>query len=796
MLTSLLLLPLGLAPHFPGGLADIAEPRLIEHLGGLPAVTPVSVIVVMEDRMDLQALIDETSKLRKEARRELAMQRMQGHANASQVGLLALLDELEAEGRVSYRAMLWNVNAHRVTVEAGSLSRLASVPGVAYVRWDPIMGQEQLADVGPVALAGPLPQPAPPLAATPAALPYATSFESGSFDAAWDQVSLAGGAQAVVTSGFGPVPDGSFHALLDGTSGVNDGINLTMHLDLSGGTGAVMTFDLATLGDASSANDGLFIGPLGNPVKLVSFDSSSAYTTYTVDLALEAVTAGVPLSSDFLVHWRWNDDDVAPNEGFLLDDVDVQIAPLPTIPPESNIAGLQAPELWNLGIEGQGALILNIDSGANNTHPALKNAIWSNPGEIPGNGIDDDSNGKIDDTWGWDFFSNDNSPLDNGHGNNTSGIVVGDGTGNGGKRTGMAPGASMAVARISGEGDALEAYQYAIAIGADCITSSYSFKYPSNPDYHTLRQASEAELAAGVIHANSIGNQGDFLSSYPLPYNISSPGNNPGPWRHPQQVQSGGRSSVLGCAGVTEPGDALYTASGQGPSAWEDILPMKPSFPHPQNPGYWDYPYASGSMPGLLKPDMCTYTNVKTTSGSSSYMSSFGGTSAATPHLGGALCLMVSTNGHVPPRQISQALQETALDLGPAGKDLRFGAGKAQVFDAALKILGCVTAMPNEPVVTDTVDLDISGPAGSAWFLAIGFAPGTTVTGLGFDVDIAGATLYASGVHSGVPSTISVPLGGNPALAGIDAYLQLVTEDSAGPSGQWLTSVVERVSIQ
>ena len=793
MLTPLLLLSLGSGAHFPAAMADTLEPRLIEHLAELPAEGQVAVIVVMEERMDLQALIRETRVLGKGERRALAIERMRAHADASQAGLTLLLDELEAEGRVSYRAQLWNVNAHRVTLEAGSLERIAALPGVAYVRHDPVIPEEELRDAP---LAPPTPPAGPLLMATPAAIPYASSFESGGFDAAWDQASLGGGAQAVVTSSFGPASDGAFHVLMDGTTGILDGVNLTMHLDLSGGTGATMTFDLSALGDADGPSDGLFIGPIASATKVLDFSSSSSYQSYSVDLGLEAVLAGIPLDDDFQVHWRWADDGVAPAEGFLLDKVDVQVAPVPSIPPETNIQKLQAPEVWDLGIEGEGALILNIDSGSANTHPALDHAIWSNPGEIPGNGVDDDGNGKTDDTWGWDFFGNDNNPYDGGHGTNTAGIVVGDGTGNDGVRTGMAPGATMAVARISGEGDALEAYQYAIVIGANCITSSYSFKYPGNPDYHTLRQASEAELAAGIIHANSIGNQGNILSSYPIPYNISSPGNNPGPWRHPQQVQTGGLSSVMGCSGVTEPGDALYTSSGQGPSGWEDVKLSKPSYPHPQDPAYWDYSWAGGSQPGLLKPDMCTYTNVRTTSGSSSYTSSFGGTSAATPHLGGALCLMISANGHIPPRQISQALQETAMDLGPAGKDLRYGAGKVQVYDAVLEVLGCVTASPIEPAVSDTIDLDLSGPAGDAWFLAIGFAPGTTPTGLGFDLDIAGATLYASGVHGATPTTLSVTLSGNPALSGLDVYLQVVTNDTAGPSGQWLTSLVERVSIQ
>ena len=45
-----------------------------------------------------------------------------------------------------------------------------------------------------------------------------------------------------------------------------------------------------------------------------------------------------------------------------------------------------------------------IDSGVDTTHEDLKNILWHNPKEIPGNGIDDDGNGYIDDIHGWNFI--------------------------------------------------------------------------------------------------------------------------------------------------------------------------------------------------------------------------------------------------------------------------------------------------------------------------------------------------------------------------------------------------------
>src|SRR6266567_2493554 len=49
-------------------------------------------------------------------------------------------------------------------------------------------------------------------------------------------------------------------------------------------------------------------------------------------------------------------------------------------------------------------IVAVIDSGVDTTHEDLKPILWHNPGEIPGNGIDDDKNGYVDDVYGWNFI--------------------------------------------------------------------------------------------------------------------------------------------------------------------------------------------------------------------------------------------------------------------------------------------------------------------------------------------------------------------------------------------------------
>jgi subtilase family protein/fervidolysin-like protein len=140
-------------------------------------------------------------------------------------------------------------------------------------------------------------------------------------------------------------------------------------------------------------------------------------------------------------------------------------------------ADISAESAWNASVGDSAVLVGVIDSGVDYTHPDLAANIWTNPGEIPGNGIDDDGNGFVDDVHGWDFFNNDNDPMDDfGHGTHVAGIIGAVGDNNLGV-TGVAWKVSIVPLKFlssTGSGPtsaAIEAIEYATRMGVRILNN-------------------------------------------------------------------------------------------------------------------------------------------------------------------------------------------------------------------------------------------------------------------------------------------------------------------------------------
>ncbi|MBX7165735.1 MAG: S8 family serine peptidase [Pirellulales bacterium] len=166
---------------------------------------------------------------------------------------------------------------------------------------------------------------------------------------------------------------------------------------------------------------------------------------------------------------------------------------------------------WDI-TQGSASIIVAVtDDGVAISHADLNANIWTNPGEIPGNGLDDDGNSYVDDVHGWDFSSNDNDPNPVGsddHGTHVAGIIAAD-TDNGLGVAGTAGDVTLLPVRFYGSGAwtssvIAASYAYAIDNGARIISTSYNVDgFVGDP---TFEAALDYLYDHGGLHFNSSGN--------------------------------------------------------------------------------------------------------------------------------------------------------------------------------------------------------------------------------------------------------------------------------------------------
>jgi len=199
---------------------------------------------------------------------------------------------------------------------------------------------------------------------------------------------------------------------------------------------------------------------------------------------------------------------------------------------------------------GADVTVAIVDSGIDLGHPDLVPNLWTNPGEIPGNGIDDDGDGYVDDVHGYDFVDHDGDPQDeNGHGTHVAGIVAARG-GNGIGVAGVAWQARLMAVRVldsqaRGTTDTVAAgVRYAVDRGARIINLSLAGPTPTSD----LEGAIAYAQAHGVLVVAAAGNDGRDLATSPT-YPAAFP-----------------EDDVLGVAATGEDG-SLSPISDYGPGA-------------------------------------------------------------------------------------------------------------------------------------------------------------------------------------------------------------------------------------
>ncbi len=297
---------------------------------------------------------------------------------------------------------------------------------------------------------------------------------------------------------------------------------------------------------------------------------------------------------------------------------------------------IACPAAWDVS-SGSGVIVAVVDTGIDKNHPDITANVWTNSKEIPDNGIDDDGNGYIDDTEGWNFTDDTNNPVDDyGHGTHVAGTIAAQGN-NGTGIIGVAPNAKvMNVKALTKDGgyDSLIGYaiHYAADNGADVINCSFGGPGSSPP----LEEAIDYAYKLGAVVVVAAGNDaGADVRNY-------SPA---------------GFHNVITVAALDNAGQvAGFSNIGNGidvAAPGVDILSLR----------------ASGTTMGTPVNDYYTRAN---------------GTSMATPHVAGLAALILSRNLEFSIDQVRQIICTSADDLFTSGFDRESGFGQIN----ALKAVG------------------------------------------------------------------------------------------------------------
>ncbi|MCB0478392.1 MAG: S8 family serine peptidase [Crocinitomicaceae bacterium] len=312
---------------------------------------------------------------------------------------------------------------------------------------------------------------------------------------------------------------------------------------------------------------------------------------------------------------------------------------------------IQADLAWNISTGNSNVVVAVTDNAIQITHPDLNDAIWTNPGEIAGNGLDDDGNGYIDDVNGWDVGDDDNNPnpLNSGwdHGTHCAG-TIGAETNNG--------------------------------IGV----SSIGFGISIMPVKVTTNSASSSSVTNGydgIYYAALTG--ADVISCSWGGYGYSTTGQNLVNWAWNQG------SIVVGAAGndnynMDTGGNAHY------PSNYNNVVCVASSTTSDAKSSFSNY----GSAVDVTAPG----SNIRSTVPNNTY-AYMSGTSMATPLVSGLLGLMMSAQPGLPQQDYVDCLISSCDDISAQNPSYNgdLGGGRINAFQA----LNCVTAFSSNAPIAD-----------------------------------------------------------------------------------------------
>ena len=181
---------------------------------------------------------------------------------------------------------------------------------------------------------------------------------------------------------------------------------------------------------------------------------------------------------------------------------------------------------WDQTTGSSSVVVAIIDTGMDMAHPDLAANLYTNPGEVPGNGQDDDGNGLVDDVHGFDFANFDGDPTDdNGHGTHVAGTIgaVGNnaiGVAGVAWRVQLLPLKFLDGSGSGTTGDAIDCIDYAVDAGATAINASWG----GPQEALALRFAIAGANDAGVLFVTAAGNTSSNNDAFPnFPSNFDLP---------------------------------------------------------------------------------------------------------------------------------------------------------------------------------------------------------------------------------------------------------------------------------
>jgi len=181
---------------------------------------------------------------------------------------------------------------------------------------------------------------------------------------------------------------------------------------------------------------------------------------------------------------------------------------------------IRALDAWELVTDARAVRVAVIDTGVDYFHPDLEANVWTNPGEIAGNGLDDDGNGYVDDVHGYDFVSGDSDPMDDhSHGTHVAGIIGAVGNNRIGVGGVCWSATLMAIKAFDDHGEGtvagvVAALRYAVDNGARVINASWGQSDKSR----ALQEAVTETWNAGVLIVAAAGNERSDVAPFPAAF--------------------------------------------------------------------------------------------------------------------------------------------------------------------------------------------------------------------------------------------------------------------------------------